>query len=84
MYWTIKQNWDGKLWPRLWPNKSSAWEGVERETGKKRKWIEENCDWSLVQVELNEVKANTPGFTGRAAVWWNDELGDDVTTEKEK
>jgi len=58
MYWTIKQNWDGKLWPRLWPNERYAWRQIEQETGNKRKWIEENCDWTLVQVELKEVTAN--------------------------
>lgn len=54
-YWTVRQNWDGKLWPRLWPNERFAWREIERETGMTKRRIKKTCDWALVRVELREV-----------------------------
>jgi hypothetical protein len=56
IYWTVKHNWDGYLWPRLWPNKRFAWKALCEETGRTRKQIETEHDWSLVKVRLVEVK----------------------------
>jgi hypothetical protein len=55
VYWTVMQNWDGKLWPRLWPNEKWAWRELERETGLARAQIKKRCDWTLVRVALTRV-----------------------------
>lgn len=55
VYWTVMQNWDGKLWPRLWPNEKWAWREMKRETGLTRTQIMKRCDWTLVRVALTRV-----------------------------
>jgi hypothetical protein len=60
-YWTVKHNWDGYLWPRMWPNKSVAWIAIQNETGWTKAYIKKNFDWSIVQVRLVEVATNQRG-----------------------
>jgi hypothetical protein len=55
VYYTVRQNWNGKLWPRMWPNKRVAWKELCKETGNTRAYIEKNCDWTIVPVRLVEV-----------------------------
>lgn len=59
IYWTIKQNWNGVLWPQLWPNEAYGWREVKKQTGKSRSQIEAMHDWSMVRVHVSEL---TPGL----------------------
>lgn len=52
VYWTVRQNWDGKMWPRLWPNERFAWLRLAEETGMTKEQIQAKCDWSMVRVRL--------------------------------
>jgi len=60
IYWTIKQNWNGVLWPRLWPNEAYGWREVKKETGKSRRQIEATHDWSMVRVHVSELTLIAP------------------------
>jgi hypothetical protein len=61
VYYTVRQNWNGHLWPRTWPNESFAWRQLCKETGWTKAHIKKNCDWSIVQVRLVEVATNQCG-----------------------
>lgn len=52
VYWTVRHNWDGTLWPRLWPNERFAWLRLAEETGMTKAQILAKCDWTMVQVRL--------------------------------
>lgn len=58
LYWTVRNNWDGKLWPRLWPNERAAWAALKEETGLTKKTIQETCDWTVVKVKIVEAAPN--------------------------
>jgi hypothetical protein len=59
-YWTIRHNWNGELWPRLWPSEESAWKALAKETGFTRAEVAEKCNWSMVQVKVSLVAEVVP------------------------
>jgi hypothetical protein len=54
-YWTIRHNFNGELWPRLWPTEADAWKMLEKETGFTKAEVAAKCNWSMVQVKLSLV-----------------------------
>ncbi|WP_158601903.1 hypothetical protein [Pararobbsia silviterrae] len=56
VFWTVKHNWNGYLWPRTWPNEAHAWREVEKENGKTKAEIKATHDWSIVPIRLVEAK----------------------------
>lgn len=59
-YWTIRHNWNGELWPRLWPSEESAWKALEKETGFTKAEVAAKCNWSMVQVKISLVAEVVP------------------------
>lgn len=59
-YWTIRHNFNGELWPRLWPSEESAWKALASETGFTRAEVAAKCNWSMVQVKISLVAEVVP------------------------
>lgn len=59
-YWTIRHNWNGELWPRLWPSEESAWKALEKETGFTKAEVAAKCNWSMVQVKISLLAEVVP------------------------
>lgn len=62
-YWTIRQNWNGELWPRLWPSEESAWKALAKETAFTKAEVAAKCNWSMVQVKLSLIAEVVPDVT---------------------
>jgi hypothetical protein len=59
-YWTIRHNWNGELWPRLWPSEETAWKALAKETGFTKAEVAAKCNWSMVEVKVSVLAEVVP------------------------
>jgi hypothetical protein len=59
-YWTIRHNFNGELWPRLWPSEESAWKALAKEYGFTKEEVAATCNWSMVQVKISLLAEVVP------------------------